>query len=254
MDATDPTPATYNGTIFALDAASATTTINPDGSYTIGNLAPVGTPIDAPTSFISSNAVFDSIRTFFKLERANQGFSVTFSPAATVPTPTAVPPTPAVTPEPTVEPTPTPTAAPEPTVEPTPTATPSATPEPTATPTPVVQAEPLIATVGRQRVTASVSRSSGVATVTRITCVAGPCAVKRSKRSVRVTISGRSYTAALSVASTIKQGKSAALTLRLPNAAVQRLATATRKPVVTVGVTLSSSAGSVQREFRVTLK
>ncbi|MFT4036285.1 MAG: HtaA domain-containing protein [Patulibacter sp.] len=131
MDATDQTPAAYDGTIFALDAASATSTENSDGTYTISNLVPSGTPVDAPTSYISSNTVFDSIRTFFLLGRANQGFSVTFTPVAEA-TPTATPEaTPTATPEAT------PTATPEVTPTATPDATPTATPEvtPTATPT-----------------------------------------------------------------------------------------------------------------------
>ncbi|HET6509055.1 MAG TPA: hypothetical protein VFG42_19835 [Baekduia sp.] len=69
-------------TVFALDGTQAQTTVNPDGSYTISNLIPSGTPAAAPTSFLSSSTVFDSIRTWFTIDRPNQSFSVTFAPKA----------------------------------------------------------------------------------------------------------------------------------------------------------------------------
>lgn len=72
-------------TVFALDGTQAVTTANPDGSYTISNLIPSGTPQGAPTSFLSSSTVFDSIRTWFTIDRPNQAFSVTFAPKADEP-------------------------------------------------------------------------------------------------------------------------------------------------------------------------
>lgn len=72
-------------TIFALDGTAAVTTANPDGSYTISNLIPSGTPAAAPTSFLSSSTVFDNIRTWFTIDRPNQAFSVTFAPKVAEP-------------------------------------------------------------------------------------------------------------------------------------------------------------------------
>jgi hypothetical protein len=78
-------------TVFALDAAAATTTVNPDGSYTISNLAPSGTPAAAPTNFLSSSGPFDGVRPWFTIDRPNQAFSVTFAPKAADPDPDPVP-------------------------------------------------------------------------------------------------------------------------------------------------------------------
>jgi hypothetical protein len=78
-------------TVFALDGTQAVTTANSDGSYTISNLIPSGTPASAPTSFLSSSAVLDPIRTWFTIDRPNQSFSVTFAPKADTPPPPADP-------------------------------------------------------------------------------------------------------------------------------------------------------------------
>ncbi|WP_205699439.1 HtaA domain-containing protein [Conexibacter sp. SYSU D00693] len=69
-------------TVFALDGTAAVTTANPDGSYTISNLIPSGTPQNAPTSYLSSNAAFNGVRPWFAIDRPNQAFSVTFAPKA----------------------------------------------------------------------------------------------------------------------------------------------------------------------------
>lgn len=79
-------------TVFALDGTAAVTTENPDGSYTISNLIPSGTPAAAPTNFLSSSGPFDGIRPWFTLDRPNQRFSVTFAPKAVEP-PAPEPPT-----------------------------------------------------------------------------------------------------------------------------------------------------------------
>lgn len=73
-------------TVFALNETGATTTTGADGSITISNLIPSGTPVAAPTSYLSSNTVFDSIRPWFALARPNQRFSVTFAPVGVTPT------------------------------------------------------------------------------------------------------------------------------------------------------------------------
>lgn len=90
-------PATYGTgptrqTVFALDGTAATTAENPDGSYTISNLRPSPTS-STPPSFISSNAVFDGVRTWFQTDRPNQGFAVTFAPVGAEPPPPPPPPT-----------------------------------------------------------------------------------------------------------------------------------------------------------------
>lgn len=74
-------------TVFALNGVNAVRTTNPDGSITISNLIPSGTPAASPTSYLSSNAAFDSIRTFFGIDRANQAFAVTLVPEGTDPDP-----------------------------------------------------------------------------------------------------------------------------------------------------------------------
>jgi hypothetical protein len=74
-------------TVFALNGAAATTTENPDGSYTISNLAPSGTPAAAPTGYLSTSGPFDGVRPWFTIERANQLFSVTFAPKTVDPDP-----------------------------------------------------------------------------------------------------------------------------------------------------------------------
>jgi hypothetical protein len=80
-------------TVFALDATAATTTENPDGSITIANLAPAGTPASAPTGYLSSSGPFDGIRPWFTIDRPNQLFSVTLAPVASNPDPDPEPPT-----------------------------------------------------------------------------------------------------------------------------------------------------------------
>lgn len=67
-------------TVFALDGLGATTTANPDGSYTISNLIPSGVPAAAPTGYLSTSGPFDGIRPWFAIERPNQRFAVTFAP------------------------------------------------------------------------------------------------------------------------------------------------------------------------------
>jgi hypothetical protein len=74
-------------TVFALNGAAATTTENPDGSYTISNLAPSGTPAAAPVGYLSTSGPFDGIRPWFTIERPNQLFSVTFAPKTVDPEP-----------------------------------------------------------------------------------------------------------------------------------------------------------------------
>ena len=73
-------------TVFALNETGATTTTAANGSITISNLIPSGTPVSSPTSYLSSNTVFDSIRPWFVLARPNQRFSVTFAPVGVTPT------------------------------------------------------------------------------------------------------------------------------------------------------------------------
>ncbi len=74
-------------TVFALNGAAATTTENPDGSYTISNLAPSGTPAATPTGYLSTSGPFDGIRPWFTIDRPNQLFSVTFAPKTVDPEP-----------------------------------------------------------------------------------------------------------------------------------------------------------------------
>jgi len=74
-------------TVFALNGAAATTTENPDGSYTISGLAPSGTPAAAPVGYLSTSGPFDGIRPWFTIERPNQLFSVTFAPKTADPEP-----------------------------------------------------------------------------------------------------------------------------------------------------------------------
>lgn len=80
-------------TVFALNAAAATQTINPDGTITIGNLVPSGTPTANPTGYLSSTGPFDGIRPWFTLDRPNQSFSVTLVPEGSDPDPDPDPPT-----------------------------------------------------------------------------------------------------------------------------------------------------------------
>jgi hypothetical protein len=89
VGSTDP-PAPYGTgasrqTVFALDGTAAVTTENADGSITIANLQPSGTPQGAPTGYLSTSGPFDGIRPWFTLDRANQRFSVTLTPASTTP-------------------------------------------------------------------------------------------------------------------------------------------------------------------------
>jgi hypothetical protein len=91
VGSSDP-PADYGTTaarqtVFALNGAAATTTENPDGSYTISNLAPSGTPAATPTGYLSTSGPFDGIRPWFTIERPNQLFSVTFAPKTVDPDP-----------------------------------------------------------------------------------------------------------------------------------------------------------------------
>jgi hypothetical protein len=79
-------------TVFALNGAAATTTQNPDGSFTIGNLAPSGTPAAAPVGYLSTSGPFDGIRPWFTIDRPNQLFSVTFAPKTVDPDPDPDPP------------------------------------------------------------------------------------------------------------------------------------------------------------------
>ena len=74
-------------TVFALDGVAAVTTLNPNGSYTISNLIPSGTPAGAPTGFLSTSGPFDGIRPWFTTDRPNQAFSVTFAPVGATPDP-----------------------------------------------------------------------------------------------------------------------------------------------------------------------
>ena len=74
-------------TVFALNGAAATTTENPDGSITIGNLAPSGTPAAAPVGYLSTSGPFDGVRPWFTIDRPNQQFSVTFAPKTADPEP-----------------------------------------------------------------------------------------------------------------------------------------------------------------------
>jgi hypothetical protein len=74
-------------TVFALNGAAATTTENPDGSFTISNLAPSGTPAAAPVGYLSTSGPFDGIRPWFTIDRPNQLFSVTFAPKTVDPDP-----------------------------------------------------------------------------------------------------------------------------------------------------------------------
>jgi hypothetical protein len=78
-------------TVFALDGTAAVTTVNPDGSYTISNLVPTGTPAAAPTSFLSTATILDGVRTWYTIDRPNQGFSVTFAPKVADPDPVPTP-------------------------------------------------------------------------------------------------------------------------------------------------------------------
>lgn len=84
---TDYGTAATRQTVFALNGSAATTTENPDGSYTISNLAPSGTPQAAPVGYLSTSGPFDGVRPWFTIERANQLFSVTFAPKAVEPEP-----------------------------------------------------------------------------------------------------------------------------------------------------------------------
>ena len=74
VGSSDP-PANYGTaatrqTVFALNGAAATTTENPDGSYTISSLAPSGTPQAAPVGYLSTSGPFDGIRPWFTIDRA----------------------------------------------------------------------------------------------------------------------------------------------------------------------------------------
>jgi hypothetical protein len=84
---TDYGTAATRQTVFALNGSAAVTTENPDGSYTISNLAPSGTPQAAPTGYLSTSGPFDGVRPWFTIERANQLFSVTFAPKTVEPEP-----------------------------------------------------------------------------------------------------------------------------------------------------------------------
>ncbi|MEN0012234.1 MAG: hypothetical protein AAGC46_02650 [Solirubrobacteraceae bacterium] len=185
--ASDTTPTPYGTgparqTVFALNASAAVTTANQDGSYTISDLIPSGTPQGAPTSFISSNTVFDGIRSLFGTDRANQGFSVTFAPEAQTPTPTPTPtPAPHPAPPPAATPTPPPGAAPAP------------APAPGVTPTPTPTTSLVTVTLKKQafsKLTVSVGiRKRGTGTA-----IFGTGTVKGSTLTVRVpagtTLSG----------------------------------------------------------------
>jgi hypothetical protein len=74
-------------TVFALNGTAATTTENPDGSFTISGLAPSGTPAAAPVGYLSTSGPFDGIRPWFTIDRPNQLFSVTFAPKTADPDP-----------------------------------------------------------------------------------------------------------------------------------------------------------------------
>ncbi|HEV7493651.1 hypothetical protein [Baekduia sp.] len=74
-------------TVFALNGSAAITTENPDGSITISNLAPSGTPAAAPVGYLSTSGPFDGIRPWFTIDRPNELFSVTFAPKTVDPDP-----------------------------------------------------------------------------------------------------------------------------------------------------------------------